>query len=175
MNDTGSEGEIITRIERAAPAENFAAVLMQMLADPDIPADKMEVVMKMRREVLGDQAREAFMEHFAALSAELPQVERDGTVELAKDGRTMGRYNFTTIESDGHDPASASRQARLRHFVQLDRQQGQRDDQRHVERVGLGAFVDVHAAARQWSGAQCDAGARSARGATPSGTSPMTS
>ena len=99
MNDTGSEGEIIQRIERAAPAETFAAVLMQMLTNPDIPADKMEVVMKMRREVLTDQAREAFMEHFAAFSAELPQVERDGTVTLEKDGRTMGRYNFTTIEA----------------------------------------------------------------------------
>jgi hypothetical protein len=99
MNDTGSEGEIIQRVERAAPAETFAGVLMTMLADPNIPADKMEVVMRMRREVLGDQAREAFMEHFAALSAELPQVERDGTVELVKDGRSVGKYAFTTIEN----------------------------------------------------------------------------
>jgi hypothetical protein len=103
MNDQGNEGQIekgdIVRVERAAPAETFAGVLMQMLADPNIPADKMEVVMKMRREVLGDQAREAFMEHFAALSAELPQVERDGTVELVKDGRSMGKYAFTTIEN----------------------------------------------------------------------------
>jgi hypothetical protein len=103
MNDQGNEGQIekgdIVRVERAAPAETFAAVLMQMLANPDIPADKMEVVMRMRREVLGDQAREAFMEHFAALSAEMPQVERDGTVELVKDGKVMGRYSFTTIEN----------------------------------------------------------------------------
>jgi hypothetical protein len=103
MNDQGNEGQIekgdIVRVERAAPAETFAGVLMQMLADPNIPADKMEVVMKMRREVLGDQAREAFMEHFAALSAEMPQVERDGTVELVKDGRSMGKYAFTTIEN----------------------------------------------------------------------------
>jgi hypothetical protein len=103
MNDQGNEGQIekgdIVRVERAAPAETFAAVLMQMLTNPDIPADKMEVVMKMRREVLGDQAREAFMEHFAALSAEMPQVERDGTVALVKDGREVGRYAFTTIEN----------------------------------------------------------------------------
>jgi hypothetical protein len=99
MNDTGSEGEIIQRVERAAPAETFAAVLMQMLTNPDIPADKMEVVMRMRREVLTDQAREAFMEHFAAFSAELPQIERDGTVALVKDGVEKGRYPFTTIEA----------------------------------------------------------------------------
>jgi hypothetical protein len=98
MNDQGNEGQIV-RVERAAPAGTFADVLMQMLANPDIPADKMDVLLRMRREVLGDQAREAFMEHYAALSAELPQVERDGTVALVKDGREVGRYAFTTIEN----------------------------------------------------------------------------
>jgi hypothetical protein len=99
MNDTGNEGAIVERIERTAPAEAFGLMLMQMLNNPDIPADKMEVMLKMRRELLTDQAREAFMEHFAALSAELPQVERDGTVALVKDGREVGRYAFTTIEN----------------------------------------------------------------------------
>jgi hypothetical protein len=99
MNDQGNEGQIVERVERAAPAEAFGTFLMQALADPNIPADKLEVIAKMRREVLSDQAREAFMEHFAAFSAELPQVERDGTVELVKDGKVMGRYSFTTIEN----------------------------------------------------------------------------
>jgi hypothetical protein len=99
MNDTGTEGQIIERIERAAPAEAFGEFLMRALSDPNIPADKLEIIAKMRREVLGDQAREAFQEHFAALSAELPQVERDGTVALVKDGRETGRYAFTTIEA----------------------------------------------------------------------------
>jgi hypothetical protein len=99
MNDTGNEGQIVERVERAAPAEAFGQMLMQMLTNPDIPADKMEVVLKMRREVLSDQAREAFQEHYAAFSEELPQVERDGTVALVKDGRETGRYAFTTIEN----------------------------------------------------------------------------
>ena len=98
MNDTGSEGQIIERVERSAPAEAFGQFLMEALRNPDIPADKLQVIAQMRRDVLSDQAREAFMEHFAAFSAELPQVERDGTVELVKDGRVMGRYSFTTIE-----------------------------------------------------------------------------
>ncbi|HEY4808594.1 MAG TPA: ERF family protein [Roseiarcus sp.] len=98
MQDTVTEGQIVERVERPAPAEAFGAFLMQALADPNIPADKLEVIAKMRREVLTDQAREAFMEHFAAFSAELPQVERDGTVALVKDGREVGRYSFTTIE-----------------------------------------------------------------------------
>jgi hypothetical protein len=99
MQDTVTEGQIVERVERPAPAEAFGAFLMQALADPNIPADKLEIIAKMRREVLSDQAREAFMEHFAAFSAELPQVERDGTVELVKDGVSKGRYPFTTIEA----------------------------------------------------------------------------
>jgi hypothetical protein len=99
MNDTGNEGQIVERIERAAPAEAFGQFLMKALADPNIPADKLEVIAKMRREVLSDQAREAFMEHYAAFSAELPQIERDGTVALVKDGVEKGRYPFTTIEA----------------------------------------------------------------------------
>nr|HEV8010843.1 ERF family protein [Bradyrhizobium sp.] len=103
MNDEKGEGDLRSAPTWAppvpAPAETFAGVLMQMLANPDIPADKMEVVMRMRREVLGDQAREAFMQHFAEFSAELPQVDRDGTVELVKDNKPVGRYSFTTIEN----------------------------------------------------------------------------
>jgi hypothetical protein len=72
---------------------------MEAMRDPNIPADKLEVMMKMRREVLSDQAREAFQTHYAEFSAELPQVERDGTVELVKDGVSKGRYPFTTIEA----------------------------------------------------------------------------
>lgn len=99
MNDEQGEGAIIERVERAAPAEAFGQFLMQALANPEIPADKLEVVMRMRREVLADEAREAFQSHFAAFSAELPQVERDGTVSLVKDGRSLGSYPFTTIEA----------------------------------------------------------------------------
>jgi hypothetical protein len=97
MNDTHEEGgSIVERIERAAPAEAFAVFLMQALANPDIPADKLEVMLNMRREVLADQARESFQRHYAEFSADMPQVERDGTVDL---GTGKGRYNFTTIEA----------------------------------------------------------------------------
>jgi hypothetical protein len=81
------------------PAESFATTLMALLVNPDIPADKLEVMLKMRREVLADQAREAFQAHYAEFSAEMPQVERDGTVTLVKDGVAKGSYPFTTIEA----------------------------------------------------------------------------
>ena len=79
----------------SAPAQAFGTFLMQALSNPEIPADKLQIMLQMRREVLHDQAKEAYQEAFAAFSAEMPAVERDGMVELG-DGK--GRYPFTTYE-----------------------------------------------------------------------------
>lgn len=82
-------------IERASPAHDFGELMMGLLRDPAIPADKLEVVMKMRREALEYEAKEAYQHHFAQFAAELPAVERDGMVDL---GATKGKYPFTTYE-----------------------------------------------------------------------------
>lgn len=79
----------------SAPAQAFGTFLMQALSNPEIPADKLQIMLQMRREVLHDQAKEAYQEAFAAFSAEMPAVERDGMVEL---GEGKGRYPFTTYE-----------------------------------------------------------------------------
>jgi hypothetical protein len=92
-----TETEIIER-PTSAPAQQFGTFLMQALANPEIPADKLQIMLQMRREVLADQAREAYQEAFAAFSAEMPAVERDGMVELTKDGKPAGRFPFTTYE-----------------------------------------------------------------------------
>lgn len=96
MNDTGTEGQIIERpYERVAPAHDFGELLMTMLRDPNIPADKMQVVISARQKGIEDEAKEAYQFHFAAFAAEMPAVERDGWVEL---GQGKGRYPFTTYE-----------------------------------------------------------------------------
>lgn len=81
-------------VERASPAHDFGELMMGLLRDPAIPADKLEVVMKMRREALEYEAKEAYQHHFAQFAAELPAVERDGMVDLG----AKGKYPFTTYE-----------------------------------------------------------------------------
>jgi hypothetical protein len=81
-------------IERPAPAHDFGELMMSLLRDPAIPADKLEVVMKMRREALEVEAKEAYQHHFALFTAEMPAVERDGMVDLG----SKGKYPFTTYE-----------------------------------------------------------------------------
>src|SRR5215472_16486266 len=98
MNDREANGTPVP-VERAPTtpiAASFGAFLMTALADPKIPADKLEVVLKARQDMLATEAREAFQIAFAEFAKELPQVERDGMVDL---GQGKGRYPFTTIEA----------------------------------------------------------------------------
>jgi hypothetical protein len=95
MSDTG---ELIVRRE-AVPAQDFGQVLLDLLRDPNIPADKLEVVLRFHAENLERQQRETFNNAFARLAAELPQVSRDGLVELiSRDGRHLGSYRYTRWE-----------------------------------------------------------------------------
>lgn len=85
------EGQIV---EHASPAQDFGGQLMSMLRDPSIPADKLQIVMQMRKEALEYEAKESYQFHFAQFAAELPSVERDGMVDLG----SKGKYPFTTYE-----------------------------------------------------------------------------
>jgi hypothetical protein len=69
-----------------------------VLRDPNIPADKLDALWRMRKELLAEEHREAFDAAFAAMAAELPQVRRDGTVELVKDGKRLGLIKFARWE-----------------------------------------------------------------------------
>ena len=95
MQDTVTEGQLIERVERAAPAEAFGAFLMQALADPNISSEKLKLILDARGASLAAEAKEAFEIAFAQFAAELPPVEKDGWVEL---GQGKGRYPFLSYE-----------------------------------------------------------------------------
>jgi hypothetical protein len=83
---------------RPAPALALGETLFKMLADPNISAEKMQILLQMQKDIMAESRREAFQAAFAAMAAELPQVDKRGIVELAKDGRVLGRYNFAKWE-----------------------------------------------------------------------------
>ena len=68
-------GEVTER--PSAPALNYGEALMAMLRDPNITAEKMQIVVGAQRENLENEAKEAYQLHFAAFTAELPAVERE--------------------------------------------------------------------------------------------------
>lgn len=79
-------------IER--PARDYGELLTSILKDSSIPADKLQIISQMRKEMIQDEAKEAYQHAFAQFAAELPAVERDGTVDLG----AKGKYPFTTYE-----------------------------------------------------------------------------
>jgi ERF superfamily len=83
----------------AAPAEAFGNALMEAMRDPAIPADKLQVVLQARREIMQAQAVEQFNVAFAHMQADIPQVTKQGLVELInRSGEFMGSYRFARWE-----------------------------------------------------------------------------
>ena len=81
----------MNEVTRVSPAQGFGDTLMQVLKDKNIPADKLQIVLQMQREILADRRKEAFETAFVAMHAKMPRVSKHGLVELiSKDGRKMG-------------------------------------------------------------------------------------
>lgn len=86
-------------IARATPAQGFNDVLMRVLSDPNIPADKLQIVLQTQKDILIDRRREAFQTAFVAMAAEMPQVTKEGVVELKnKEGHRFGSYKYALWE-----------------------------------------------------------------------------
>lgn len=85
-------------VMRPAPALALGETLLKMLADPNISADKMQILLTMQKEIMAESRREAFQAAFAEMAPQMPQVERNGIVVLMKDGRELGRYRYAKWE-----------------------------------------------------------------------------
>ena len=85
-------------VVRSAPAQGFGETLMKLLADPNIPADKLQVMLQMQRELIAERRKEAFQTAFVAMALELPQITREGVVDLVKEGKRYGSYKFAPYE-----------------------------------------------------------------------------
>lgn len=88
--------EVVRR--EPAPAQGFGDALMKVLADPNITPEKLQIVLQMQREILADRRKEAFQTAFVKMSAVMPRVNKQGLVELKKDGRVIGSYKFARWE-----------------------------------------------------------------------------
>lgn len=81
-----------------APATSLAESLMRLIADPNVGPEKLEMLLKMQAQTIEARAREDFHLAFADLSAELPQVEREGRVQLSRGDKSLGSYKYARWE-----------------------------------------------------------------------------
>lgn len=75
---------------RGAPAQDMALLLERVIANDTITPDKLDAMLRMRRELVDEERREQYQDAFAELQAELPAVPKTGIVKLGN-GKT---YNF---------------------------------------------------------------------------------
>jgi ERF superfamily protein len=77
---------------------NFIA---EALSNPAISESKLEVLLRLQREVRDDEAREEFTEALRQAQAEMPRVKKNGTIDLGVDksnGRPRGSIPFAKYE-----------------------------------------------------------------------------
>jgi hypothetical protein len=85
-------------VTRVAPAQGFGEQLMKVLSDPNITADKLQVVLQMQKDILADRRREAFQTAFVAMAKVMPKVDKNGVVDLVKNGVKVGSYKYVLYE-----------------------------------------------------------------------------
>jgi hypothetical protein len=83
---------------RQAPALALGDTLMKLIADPNVHADKLQLLLTMQKEIMADSRREEFNAAFAAMAPKMPKIDKRGLVELIKDGKKFGSYNYAKYE-----------------------------------------------------------------------------
>lgn len=82
-----------------APGE-LLGFIARAVSDPAVDVTKLKALLDMKRDVEADAARRDFIEAYARLSAKLPRVKKNGTIELGKDdkGKARGSIPFARWE-----------------------------------------------------------------------------
>ena len=99
MNDAPEQRRDLEAVQPPPPAEHFGQAMLQILSNPNIPADKLEIVLKYNAQNILEQQKEAFNLAYARMAPHIPQVSKEGYVELVgKDGVNRGSYKFARWE-----------------------------------------------------------------------------
>ena len=85
--------------EQLPVAQSQTTSLLNIIAaassNPDVDVNKLTELLNLQERVLAREAEAAFNTAFSLLAAEIPRVQKNGTVEL---GDRKGSYKFATWE-----------------------------------------------------------------------------
>lgn len=68
----------------AAQPGALLSAIVALAKDPAVDVAKLDALLKMQREMEAEQARRAFLDAYTELSAVLPRVKKNGTIDLGK-------------------------------------------------------------------------------------------
>jgi hypothetical protein len=78
-------------------ARSLLAIIADAAANPSVNTEKMDALLRMQREIMHDEAVIAFRQAFIELQAELPEINKDGKIEIAKIGQKTFYATFENI------------------------------------------------------------------------------
>jgi hypothetical protein len=94
LSARSSANELARSPECLAAENSLLNFVEQAVRDPAIDVAKLEALLRMQREIVADDARLQFNRSFAALSAEIRQIERRGVADVG----AKGAYKFAKRE-----------------------------------------------------------------------------
>lgn len=84
----------------ASPPTNILAAIIGASQNDKLSVEKMEMLRKMRREVMEEQAETAFEAAFVRLRADLPVIRKDGKIEIeGRSGKRGGTLKYASYEN----------------------------------------------------------------------------
>ncbi len=92
-----------TKLPAVVGPSDILSAITDMARDPAIDPGKISALIDLHRSLQADQAKRAFDEAFAALSADLPRIKKNGTVSYPKDkgnptGPMIKAFNYAKFE-----------------------------------------------------------------------------
>jgi hypothetical protein len=93
--------EVAVHQPSAAPAapKSVLAIIAEAASNPAVNPENMRALLDMQKEIVAEERKQAFDAAFIALQAELPVINKDGKIEIRKDGKLLQSTPYATFET----------------------------------------------------------------------------
>ena len=74
-------------------------IIAEAASNPAVNPENMRALLDMQKEIVAEERKQSFDAAFIALQAELPVINKDGKIEIRKDGRLLQSTPYATFEN----------------------------------------------------------------------------
>jgi hypothetical protein len=79
--------------------KSMLQIIAEAVVTPGFDKDSMRALLDMQKEIVAEERKQSFDAAFIALQSELPVINKDGKIEIRKDGRLLQSTPYATFEN----------------------------------------------------------------------------
>lgn len=79
--------------------KNVLQIIAEAAANPAVNPENMRALLDMQKEIVAEERKQTFDAAFIALQAELPVINKDGKIEIRKDGKVQQKTPYASFEN----------------------------------------------------------------------------